>query len=47
MDAARGTSAASMNGNDAGGGALHQLSGMIRKRGKRIGRFGHMRALQE
>src|SRR5439155_9526174 len=46
VDAARGSSATAMNSNDAACGALDQLRGMIRKRDKRIGGFGHEQVLQ-
>jgi hypothetical protein len=46
MDAARGPSATAVNSDDAAYGALDELCGMIRKRDKRIGGFGHEQVLQ-
>jgi hypothetical protein len=46
MDAARRPSATAVNSNDAACGALDQLCGMIRKRDKRVGGFGHEQVLQ-
>ena len=47
MDAARGPSATAVNSDDTACGALDQLCGMIRKRDKRIGGFGHEQVLQK
>ena len=46
MYAARRYSATAVNGDDAACGVLDQLCGMIRKRDKRIGGFGHEQVLQ-
>jgi hypothetical protein len=46
MDAARRPSATAVNSNDTACGALDQLCGMIRKRDKRVGGFGHEQVLQ-
>ncbi len=46
MDAARRSSATAVNSDDAATGALDQLCGLIRKRDKWIGGFGHEQVLR-